>query len=204
MNTGGQNYIIKLAFLKLEGLLIKNCSKLTKIPGSCFPSIKTLKIKGLENSSMILETVSRNASSLEHVQLEYTRQRRVGHPPPPWSNTEFIFKEILENNSVPLISLDMDSCKGLTYLTLGEALEKLAVCNCSNLASINVVEGSRCLTELKILCCNSLLQWASTPSPCYSLISYNIPWAFSSYSATIPFPNLIELDFFGPEMIKKI
>ncbi|KAK1364498.1 putative disease resistance protein RGA3 [Heracleum sosnowskyi] len=56
-------------FPKLESLCIRGCRRLRKIPNISFPSLKRLTISGLE-SSMILESLSTNVSSLTSLELK--------------------------------------------------------------------------------------------------------------------------------------
>ncbi|KAK1370053.1 hypothetical protein POM88_036145 [Heracleum sosnowskyi] len=113
-------------FPKLESLEIEYCPRLRKIPNSCFPSLKVLKIEELE-SNMILETMSRNPSSLTSLELMSIND---GGGEDSSSNMESIIK-----NSLSLTLLDLNDCKEqvfaqiqsstLEYLDLGPFSDEL-------------------------------------------------------------------------------
>lgn len=135
-------------FPKLEVLDIKKCPKLTKIPSSCFPSLKELGITNLD-SSMIIDTMSRKICSLTHLRLSNISDRGGVSSK---INIDTVIDELLQNNSQSLTTLNLYDCQGLTCLTLGVALENLKAVNCSDLTSINVVEDSSVLNYLIFGC----------------------------------------------------
>ncbi|KAK1348933.1 hypothetical protein POM88_054906 [Heracleum sosnowskyi] len=95
-------------FPKLESFKIKNCPKLRKTMKSCFPSLKKLSI-GNSESSMILESISENVSSLETVKLGGGNSCRssTSH-----SRTESIINMLLRNNSLSLSKFNIIKVQG--------------------------------------------------------------------------------------------
>ncbi|KAK1364368.1 hypothetical protein POM88_039929 [Heracleum sosnowskyi] len=141
-------------FPKLERLFIRGCPRLRKIPNNSFPSLKGLVIKNLE-SSMILESLSTNVSSLTYLDLENISDGGGGGDSSTWScwcsNLEFRINVLLKNNSLSLTELVLHDCKELKRLTLGVSLDILYVNNCPHLISINSVEGlAICLKSITI------------------------------------------------------
>ncbi|KAK1402000.1 hypothetical protein POM88_001605 [Heracleum sosnowskyi] len=139
MCKDGEDQGNMLVFPKLEVLEIISCSKLTKIPSSCFPSLKKLEIKDLD-SSVILETMSKSPSSLVNLRLLNIKNGGRG--------TSSIIKDLLS-----LTSLELNNCTGLSCLTIGTALEKLKVSNCPGLTNIGVLEKAGALRHLMIVRC---------------------------------------------------
>ncbi|KAK1364456.1 hypothetical protein POM88_040017 [Heracleum sosnowskyi] len=187
-------------FPKLESFKINNCPKLRKIPKSCFPSLKKLSI-GNSESSMILESISENVSSLETVKLGggIPCRSSTSH-----SRTESIINMLLRNNSLSLTKFDLIDCKDVQSLTLGVSVEKLWVYNCPNLMSIHLDEGSSGLKSLSIRkCYSSLLDMVSAQIQS-STLEYLKLGPFLDEMDEFPFPfsssinsfrNLPELKF---------
>ncbi|KAK1364492.1 putative disease resistance protein RGA3 [Heracleum sosnowskyi] len=197
-------------FPKLESLYIWECPRLRKIPNNSFPSLKGLKIWGLE-SSMILESLSTNVSSLTSLRL---RNMSDGGRGGDSSNLEFRINVLLKNNSLSLTKLVLDDCKELKRLTLGVSLDRLDVYNCPHLISINSVEGlAICLKSIRIegvpsshldgvfahILNSSTLETLGLGRFWDELDEFT--WPFSS---VISFPNLIQLSLRGWEKARSI
>ncbi|KAL1827346.1 hypothetical protein DCAR_0206511 [Daucus carota subsp. sativus] len=162
MSTCDEDRSTMLAFPKLEVLEINGCPKLTRIPGSCFPSLKLLFIVDSDSSSMILETISRNVSSLAYLRLENISNGGGGSSSSSSSSKmDSIIDQLLENNFKSLETLKLYDCKGLTSLKLGPAIKELEVSYCHDLTSINLVEDSSVLNYVTIWGCPSLSNWIS-------------------------------------------
>ncbi|XP_017217286.2 putative disease resistance protein RGA4 [Daucus carota subsp. sativus] len=141
-------------FPKLEVLEIVSCSKLRRIPKSCFLSLKELEIKNLD-SSKILETMSTKLSSLTNLRLTNISDGDGGCSSSK-SNMDSVLEELLKNSSLTLTNLKLDHCQGLTCLTfsLFVALDTLKVVDCPNLTSINVIKELSALNHLISECPN--------------------------------------------------
>ncbi|XP_074334424.1 putative disease resistance protein RGA1 [Apium graveolens] len=198
-----------LSFPKLEVLKIRSCFKLKKIPVSCFPSLARLEITNLYNS-MILETISRNVSS-----LTYLRLWNISGVEGNSTNMDSIINELLRNSSPSLTILDLYDCQGLTYLNLGVAVEEIKVSDCPDLKCINIVDESTCLKDLMVERCPSFSEWMFGQSLSSTLVELKLgpfseesdefPWPFDSTSSSIiSFPNLILLALHGWEKVSSI
>ncbi|XP_074324506.1 uncharacterized protein LOC141661403 isoform X2 [Apium graveolens] len=130
-------------------------------------------------------------------------------------NVDNITNKLLENNSLSLRPFDIHQCKGLTYLTLGVALELLEVYHCPELAMINIVKGSGGLKYLRIASCPSLSEWVFVQSMSTTLVQLVLGpfmeeleeflWPFSSLAASvISFTKLKDLNLHGWDNVKSI
>ncbi|KAL1809404.1 hypothetical protein ACET3Z_026394 [Daucus carota] len=210
MSTAGKHQGSVLGFPKLEVLDIKSCSKLKRIPSSCFPSLKMLEITNLESRSMILETISRKVTSLSYLRLRSIIDEG-GHSSSSSSpsNMDSIIADFLRNNSESLALLNLHDCQGLTCLTLGVALEEIRLSDCPDLTTINVVEESCRVQHLVTERCLSLLDLVFVQSMRSTLVKLTLdpfseeldefPWPFAS-----SYPNLISLELWGWEKLKSI
>ncbi|XP_017241927.1 putative disease resistance protein RGA1 [Daucus carota subsp. sativus] len=197
MDTSGEDPNNVLAFPKLEVLDIKRCSKLRRIPGSCYPLMKTLHIRDLD-SSKLLESLSKKACGLTYLQLQNI-SGGVGCSSS--SSMNCIMGELLENNSVSLKTLSVGKLQGLTYLTLGVGLKSLLVIDLPDLNTINVIK------DLSIWGCPNyevFAQSVSSAIECLTLGGFSedldeFPWPLS-----FSFPNVIELTVWGWEKLKWI
>ncbi|KAK1364511.1 hypothetical protein POM88_040072 [Heracleum sosnowskyi] len=197
----------------LISLEIKNCPRLRMTPNS-FPSLKNFKIGNLE-SSMILETMSTNASSLTYLELKYITDGggTSSSSSSSRSDMESVINMLLRNNSLSLTTLDLVECKGVERLTVGVSLEKLWVYDCPNLTSIRLDQGSAGLISLSIrkCFCSLLLDVSSQIQSC-TLEKLKLgpflgnldefPWPFSSSSSSNSFHNLYRLELFGWGRVK--
>ncbi|KAL8119167.1 putative disease resistance protein RGA4 [Apium graveolens] len=206
MSTGVEDQRTILIFPKVEVLTVGSCSKFSRIPSKSFMSLKSLEIMNLDSSS-ILETMSRNISSITHLRLWNVSDGAGGS-----FNIKSIDK-LVKNNSLSLKRLSLHDCQGLKSLTLGVALETLEVRSCPDLSSINAVGESSGLRHLMIERCPSLSEWEFFQNIRTSLVNLifspsleeidEFPWPFSS-SSVISFPNLISLKLKGWEKVKSI
>lgn len=213
MSRGDEDQSTMLAFPKLEDMTIEKCPKLTRIPYSCFPSLKKLGIQDLDSSILLLETMRRIVSSRKYLYPRDISDGGGGLCSSSSSNGENKIEQVLRSNSLSLTSLTVNNCKGLTCLTLGVALEKLEVFNCPDLTSIKLLEESgAALKDLSIGKCLSLSEWVFARS---TLVRLTIgpsleeldkfSWQFStSPSSVISFPNLTWLSLYGWEKAKSI
>ncbi|WOG90706.1 hypothetical protein DCAR_0309950 [Daucus carota subsp. sativus] len=208
MDTSGEDPHNVLAFPKLEMLVIQRCSKLTRIPSSCFPLMKTLHITDLD-SSKLLESLSGKACGLTCLDLDNIGGG-VGCSSSsslPCSSMNCIMGELLKNNSVSLETLSVRRLQGLTYLTLGEGLKSLSVSDLPDLNTINVVKGSDALKHLSISWCPNYEVLAQNVNSTIETLELGdfwedldeFPWP-SSFS----FPNVINLRVRGWEKLKWI
>ncbi|KAK1364512.1 NB-ARC domain-containing protein [Heracleum sosnowskyi] len=216
MSSGGEDQNTPLVFPKIEILDILNCSKLTRIPMNSFTSLKQLLIQDLDSSNMILESMSRNVSSLRYLHLSRISDGKGDCSYSSKSlNVDSISNKLLENNSLSLRSFEIHQCTGLRCLTLGVALEQLEVCHCPELATISVDKDSGGLKYLRIASCPSLSEWVFVQSMSSTLVQLvlgpfleeleEFPWPFSSSSAAvISFPKLKDLNLHGWDNVKSI
>ncbi|KAK1370491.1 NB-ARC domain-containing protein [Heracleum sosnowskyi] len=215
MSRGDEDQSTMLAFPKLEEMTIEKCPKLTRIPYSCFPSLKKLGIQDLDSSSLLLETLRRIVSASKYLKPKDISDGE-GICSSSTSNVEDKIEQVLRNNSLSLTSLTVNNCKGLTCLTLGAPLEKLEVFNCPNLTSIKVLEDSgAALIDLSIGKSLALSEWVFAQSVSSTLVRLTIgpsleeldkfSWQFSSSpSSVISFPNLTWLSLYGWVKAKSI
>ncbi|KAK1364451.1 putative disease resistance protein RGA3 [Heracleum sosnowskyi] len=209
------------AFPKLESLKIRGCPRLRKIPNNCFPSLKKLKIKDLE-SSMILESLSTNVSSLTSLELKNISDGGGGGDSSTsscWcSNLEFRINVLLKTNSLSLTELRLHDCKELKRLTLGVSLDMLDVNGCPHLISINSVEGlAICLKSIWIrgvpsshldgvfahILNSSTLETLGLGEFWDELDEFTWPFSWP-FSSVISFPNLTHLRLRGWEKARSI
>ncbi|KAK1364433.1 putative disease resistance protein RGA3 [Heracleum sosnowskyi] len=205
------------AFPKLERLFIRECPRLRKIPNNSFPSLKKVEIWGLE-SSMILESLSTNVSSLTSLELRNMSDGGGGGDSSTWScwcsNLEFRINVLLKSNSLSLTQLYLEDCKELKRLTLGVSLDTLHVYNCPHLISINSVEGlAICLKSIRIegipsshldgvfahILNSSTLETLGLGEFWDELDEFTWP-----FSCVISFPNLTSLRLVGWEKARSI
>ena len=197
MSTGSHDQSV---FPKLESLEITYCPRLRKIPNSCFPSLKELKITDLD-SSVILETMSKKVTSLKHLELLNIRNGGDSslYSSSSCSNMDFMIEEMLKNNSLCLTSLRLIDCGGL---------------KCPRPSNINLVEGSVGLKDIEIWKCpSSLLErvFAQTRSSTLDRLSLGpfsedldeFPWPFSS-SCVVSFHSLKKLSLDGWKKVESI
>ncbi|XP_063936993.1 uncharacterized protein LOC135147693 [Daucus carota subsp. sativus] len=197
MSTGSNDQSV---FPKLESLEITYCPRLRKIPNSCFPSLKELKITDLD-SSVILETMSKKVTSLKHLELLNIRNGGDSslYSSSSCSNMDFIIEEMLKNNSLCLTSLRLIDCGGL---------------KCPRPSTINLVEGSVGLKDIEIRKCpSSFLErvFAQTRSSTLERLSFGpfsedldeFPWPFSS-SCVVSFHSLKKLSLDGWKKVESI
>ncbi|WOG90742.1 hypothetical protein DCAR_0309986 [Daucus carota subsp. sativus] len=150
-----------LVFPQLEKLSIWRCSKLRRLPSSCYPLLKTLSIKYL-GSSKLLESMSKQACGLTDLKL-YNISGGVGCSSSSSSSSmNCIMAELLINNSVSFKNLSVRNLEGLTYLTLGAGLRGLSACDLPELNTINVVNGSDALKHLIISRCPNYVVFAKS------------------------------------------
>ncbi|KAK1364428.1 putative disease resistance protein RGA3 [Heracleum sosnowskyi] len=197
------------AFPKLESLKIRGCPRLRKIPNNSFPSLKKVEIWDME-SSMILESLSTNVSSLTSLELKNMSDGGGGGDS---SNLEFRINVLLKNNSLSLTELYLNDCKELKRLTLGDSLDSLRVKACPNLISINSVEGlAICLKSIRIEgvpSCHLDGVFAHIQSSTLEYLGLGGFWdeldEFTwPFSCVISFPNLIQLSLVGWEKARSI
>ncbi|KAK1364472.1 NB-ARC domain-containing protein [Heracleum sosnowskyi] len=119
-HTGVEDQHTVLIFPKVEVLTVGSCSKFSRIPSNSFTSLKRLEIINLD-SSILLDTMSRNISSITHLSMWKVNDGSGGS-----SNIESIDK-LVKSNSLSLKSMSLHDCQGLKSLTLGVALEVLEV-----------------------------------------------------------------------------
>ncbi|KAL1809291.1 hypothetical protein ACET3Z_026281 [Daucus carota] len=212
MNTMGEDQTTMLIFPELELLIIKFCSRFSTMPSACFPSLKQLIIQDSDSSNMILETVTKNVSSLTYIRLGNMSN---GQGSSSSSNMDSIIDKLLKKNSMSLTTLNLDDCQGLTRLSPGAAIVELIVVNCSNLTSINVAEElspPKCLTHLQIRSCPCLSSWIFARSLCSTLVRLQLgpfveeldefPWPVSS--PVTSFPKLKSLLLWGWVKLKSM
>uniref|UniRef100_A0A164TWA3 R13L1/DRL21-like LRR repeat region domain-containing protein n=2 Tax=Daucus carota subsp. sativus TaxID=79200 RepID=A0A164TWA3_DAUCS len=196
---------------RIESLEIKNCLRLRKIPDSCCRALKEVIIGNME-STMILETISKNASSLTTLKLGGGKSCRSTSSSYYSSDMESIINVLLRSNSLSLSTLELIECKSVQRLTVGVSLERLWVYDCPNLMSIKLDdEGSAGLKSLSVRkCSSSLLNTVSAQIQSSTLERLKLgpflgnidefPWPFSSSSNS--FPNLDSLELFGWDKVK--
>ena len=155
---------------------------------------------------MILETISKNASSLMTLKLgEGKSCRSTFFSSSSYSSDmEPIINVLLRSNSLSLRTLELIECKSVQRLTVGVSLEWLWVYDCPNLMSIKLDEGAAGLKSLSIRRCSSSLldmisaEIQSSPLERLKLGPFlgnidEFPWPFSS--SLNSFPNLDSLEF---------
>ncbi|WOG90739.1 hypothetical protein DCAR_0309983 [Daucus carota subsp. sativus] len=197
-----------LAFSELVELIIWGCPKLTRIPGSCYPLMKTLKIKDLDNSKL-LESMSEKACGLTGVYLDNISGRVGCSSSSSCSSSSMncIIGKLLKNNSVSLETLRVIKLQGLTHLTLGAGLKSLCVSDLPDLNTINIVKGSDALKYLSISKCLNYEVFAQSVSCTIERLELGpfsedldeFPWPLS-----FSFPNVIKLTVSGWEKLKWI
>ncbi|KAL1822150.1 hypothetical protein ACET3Z_008928 [Daucus carota] len=208
MDTSGEDPNNVLAFPKLKVLHIRKCSKLRRIPSSCYPLMKTLFIKVLD-SSKLLESLSKKACGLTCLVLENIGGAVGCSSSSSLSSSSMncIMGELLKNNSVSLETLSLQRLQGLTYLTLGEGLKSLSVGDLPDLKTINVVKGSDAPKHLSISRCPNYEVFAQSVS---STIESLVLGDFSEDLDEFPWPlsfslhNVIRLTVFGWAKLKWI
>ncbi|KAL1809238.1 hypothetical protein ACET3Z_026228 [Daucus carota] len=157
-------------------------------------------------STMILETISKNASSLMTLKLGEGKSCRSTYfsSSSYSSDMEPIINVLLRSNSLSLRTLELIECKSVQRLTVGVSLEWLWVYDCPNLMSIKLDEGAAGLKSLSIRRCSSSLldmisaEIQSSPLERLKLGPFlgnidEFPWPFSS--SLNSFPNLDSLEF---------
>ncbi|KAK1364449.1 hypothetical protein POM88_040010 [Heracleum sosnowskyi] len=200
MSTEGEDVSTVLSFPELEVLMIKDCPSLRKIPNSCFPSLKKLKIRDLQ-SSMIVEMMSRKARSLTSLWLENISDG--GGRGTFCLSMDSMVNKLLKNNSQSLTFLALGKCKSLACLNLGLSLQELRVYS-PDLMRIILVKGSVGLKHVSIGQCLSFpSDRVFAQSQSSTLVTLKLgpflqkldefPWPCPS--SMIPFPNLIELSY---------
>ncbi|KAL1809356.1 hypothetical protein ACET3Z_026346 [Daucus carota] len=144
-------------------------------------SLKVLNIEDLE-SSMILEMISRDVSSLTSLKLKNIKDGEGSSFSSSCSNMESVINVLLKNNSQSLTKLHLDDCKGLKRLVLGVSLDSLWLDRVfDQIQSSTVVDLSSGLFSDELV---------------------EFPLPFSSSSSSIP--NLIRLQLCGLENVRSI